>query len=182
MLAGDPSLRSGAALAGPSTCQVRSPRVRTSPYAGTRTGTSASAAHRSTAAAPDVGVPQPGDLDLADGPAVEHARQAVDVVGVEVGEHDDRHPTYPETLQAPVDQHGVRPRVDHDGPGSPRVEDQSVALPDVAGDHHPAVGRPARGRQRPHHHDHEQHAQAHRGAAAAEHGAEPGQAEPGTPR
>ena len=40
---------------GPTTCQVSAPTRRTSPYAGTRTGTRAAAAHRRTSTAPYAG-------------------------------------------------------------------------------------------------------------------------------
>ena len=84
------------------------------------------------------------DLHQSDPPAAEHAGEAQHVVGVQVGQDDDRHHLDAEASQAAVDRAGVRPGVDdHRGPVAGGERD-GVALPDVADDGEPAGRRPGR--------------------------------------
>ncbi len=98
---------------------------------------------------------QPGHLDRPHPAATEHTGQAVDVVGVEVREHHQRHPSYAQPPQAPVDQGRVGTGVDHHRRAVTGVEHQPVALTHVAGHQHPPAWRPPRRRQR-HQHQHQQ--------------------------
>ncbi len=83
-------------------------------------------------------------LDGADPTPVQHPGDAVDVVGVEVREHQQRDVGDAEPAQAAVDRGRVGPGV-HDHAGAAAgVQDERVALADVARDQHPARGRPAR--------------------------------------
>ena len=142
---------------GATTCQVSGPTRPVSPYAATRTGTPAGAASPCTWSARRTRVGQRGHLDRPDRPPAQHARQPVDVVGVEVREH---HQPRPAPRRAAAGSDPSRP-----GPGRcprpPRsrtgVQHETVALADVAGHHHPPARRPAGTRQR-----HEQHAHHHR--------------------
>jgi len=65
------------------------------------------------------------------------------VIGVEVGEHEQRHPAYPQAVQAAVDHVRVRPGVDDHGRAGSDRQRERVALADVARDHDPAGRRPA---------------------------------------
>ena len=110
-------------------------------------------------------VAQHGHLDLADPAPAQHARQPLDVVGVEVREHHERDGRDTQVAQAAVDGDRVRAGVHHDGGTRPGRHDQPVALPDVARDQQPARRRPPlpgqRRQTRPRHH---QHADGHRRA------------------
>jgi hypothetical protein len=81
-----------------------------------------------------------GGLDRAHRTAPQDSGQAVDVVGVEVGEHQERDGGDAEVAQAAVGEGGFRSGVDDHGGAGARREDQGVALADVAGDKTP-VGR-----------------------------------------
>ena len=70
------------------------------------------------------------------------AAQPVDVVGVEVGEHDGVEGGDPEAGQAAVDQRRVGAGVDEDRPVRAAAQHDGVALADVADDDAPPVGRP----------------------------------------
>ena len=85
------------------------------------------------------------------------------MVGVEVREHDERNALHTEPAQAPVHRRRVRTRVHHHGRPPAGVEHQTVALAHVAGDHHPALRRPSRGRQREQQRTDHHPAQAQRG-------------------
>ena len=118
--------------------------MRVSPYAAT-TAVSPAAGRLGVDRRHAAGrVGEPGHLDLAHLAAVEHPAQPVDVVGVEVGEHQQRHPVDAEPAQAAVDRARVGPGVDDDGRARPGAQHQRVALADVAGREHPAARRPAR--------------------------------------
>ncbi len=94
------------------------------------------------------GVGQRGGVDAADVASAQHPGQPVHVVGVEVGEHQDRDGADAEPAQAGVDRGRVRTGVDHGGAVPGDAEHQGVTLTDVAGDHHPSRGRPAGRRER----------------------------------
>ena len=80
---------------------------------------------------------QPSDPTLVVDP-----RDPADMVEVEVGQDEQRDLPDAQARQAPVDQHRVRAGVDLDGRARARVEDEPVALPDVAGGEDPAGRRP----------------------------------------
>jgi hypothetical protein len=83
--------------------------------------------------------------------------QATDVVGVQVADHHERQGRDAEPAQAVVDRAVVGPGVDQHRPALlARGQDQCVALPDVAGDHHPSRRRPARAHDPRRHEDEEQ--------------------------
>ena len=75
------------------------------------------------------------------------------MVGVEVGQDDQRDPVDSQPAQAPVHQPGVGTRVDDDGVAVPGVEDQPVSLAHVARHQDPAGRRPPRRRQPDEHRD-----------------------------
>ena len=89
------------------------------------------------------------DLDLADLPASQQAGHALDVVGVQVGQHQQRDPPDAQPRQAGVDLRRVGAGVDDQSRRRPEVDDETVALPHVAADKDPARWRP----RRPDHHD-----------------------------
>jgi len=91
----------------------------------------------------DRGLVQRTEFDAADRPAAEHTGQPLHVVGVQVGEDDERHPPHTQPAEAGVDGSRVGAGVhDHSGV-RPGGEDQGVALPHVAGHQEPAGWRPA---------------------------------------
>jgi hypothetical protein len=89
--------------------------------------------------------------DHTDVPPTERPGETADVVGVQVGEQDQRQPFDVQPVEAPVDRGFVRPGVDQHT-GAPSQEDhQGIALADITGDEHGVRGRPATHRlpQRP---------------------------------
>ena len=82
------------------------------------------------------------DEQLDDGAPVDGATEPVDVVGVEVGEHDGVEGGDAEVGQAAVDQWRVGAGVDEDRAVRAAAQHDGVALADVADDDPPAVGRP----------------------------------------
>jgi hypothetical protein len=91
----------------------------------------------------------------ADFPAGECARQAARVVGVEVGDQDQRQHVDAQPVQAPVHGTDIRAGVDQYRRPRTRGEDEGVALPHVAADRHGSDWRPAPHRlaERPADHD-----------------------------
>jgi hypothetical protein len=82
--------------------------------------------------------------DPARRPASQRSRQPAHVVGVQVGDDDERQRVDAEAPQAGVRRPVVRARVDEDRlPRHAGGQDQGVALTDVAGDHDPVRRRPA---------------------------------------
>lgn len=79
----------------------------------------------------------------------QHAGQALDMVGVVVAEDRQRDAADAEFAQAAVDRPGIRTGVHHHRGPRTRVEDERVALADVAHRHMPAGRRPTG--QRPNH-------------------------------
>ena len=104
------------------------------------------------------GLAHGGHVDLPDPAAGVDARQPVDVVGVEVGEHQQRHLLHVEPVEAAVDQRGIGAGVHDDRAARAGPERERVALADVADREHPAGRRPAGARQRHQHHQPEQQA------------------------
>lgn len=101
-----------------------------------------------------------GRLDPADRAPAEHARQALDVVGVEMAQKHQRNAVDAEIAQAPVHRVGVRSGIDHDSGAAAGVEDEGVALAHVAHHGEPVVRRPAgqrTGERRRAHQGHGQH-------------------------
>lgn len=106
----------------------------------------------------------------ADGPVViQHRVEPANVVGVQVAQHDERHPGHVQPVQAGRHRADFRPGVHHDRTTSlARGEHQRVALPDIAGDHRPPRRRPPRRDypyrdhhdQQPDEHDADQHPEA----------------------
>jgi hypothetical protein len=82
------------------------------------------------------------DLRDADTPTPKHPGEALDVVGVHVGEDHSSDPAYAERAQAVVDRLGIGPGVDHDH-GRTVPHDERVALPDITRDERPPAQRPA---------------------------------------
>jgi hypothetical protein len=80
--------------------------------------------------------------DLADRTPGQHAGQPVDMVRVEMGEHQQRHPVHSEAFQAGVDRRRVRAGIDDHGGTLAQRHRESIALADVARDGHPAWWRP----------------------------------------
>lgn len=79
------------------------------------------------------------------GSVVHDAGCAVDVVGVRVGQDQQRHVLDVEASQAAVDQSGLGAGVHDDGLAGARGEGQRVALAYVAGHHVPARRGPGGG-------------------------------------
>ena len=99
----------GGGCEGATTCQLQRtqpPRLAVRRHAGPARRRRCSQRRRPRSA-PDGGSRQRGDLDAADRPSAQHPGQPVDVVGVEVGQHQQRDPAYAEPAQAAV----------HRGPG-----------------------------------------------------------------
>lgn len=117
-----------------------------------------------------------GGLDGAHGAPPQDPGQAGDVVGVEVGEDEQRDGGDPQGAQTAVDEPGLRAGVDHDGGAVPRREHQRVALADVAGHQPPGRRRPARHRAGQRHRAHEGGHEQQRGG-----GAQPGAAQEPAP-
>ena len=69
-----------------------------------------------------------------------NARQPVDMVGVEVGEHQHRYRRDSGLVEAAVHRHRIRAGVDDHRLTRSDPEQQAVALADVAGDEHPTRG------------------------------------------
>ena len=105
------------------------------------------------------------DLDLADAAPAQDPRQPLDVVGVQVSQHDQRDPAHPQPVQAGVDGPRIRPGVDDDRAAGPRGKHDGVALADVAHHQEPPRRRPPGAEQ----------VQAHRGEqdAGAARGGDP---------
>ncbi len=80
--------------------------------------------------------------DLTHLPAPKRPRQAVDVVGMEVGEDHGVEDSHVQSAQTAVDHCRVQPGVDEHGMPGRRGQDDAVALPDVAGHQGPASHRP----------------------------------------
>lgn len=89
------------------------------------------------------GLVQGGGLDGAHGPAAQDPGQAGDMVGVEVGEEEQRDHGDPQGAQTAVDEAGLRAGVDHQSGAVARGQHQRVALTDVAGHQPPGGQRPA---------------------------------------
>ena len=89
------------------------------------------------------------DPDLADGSPRQPA-EAGDVVGVEVGQNDQRNPVDAELVEAAVDQDRVRTGVDQHGLTGPGRHHEGVALADRTRDEHPIGGWPPRLARRRH--------------------------------
>ncbi len=89
---------------GHTTCQDNSPARRCSPAAARRHGNAPGRGRPRTNAAWSAGSSKPCRLDRAHRPAPQHAGQARHMVGVEVGEHDQRDPGDAERAQAAVDR------------------------------------------------------------------------------
>ena len=76
--------------------------------------------------------------DLANDAAVQDARQPINVVSVKVSQDNGIHHGDVKAGQAAIDEHGIRPGVDHDRVTGAAGQDQPVTLTDVAR-HHPPV-------------------------------------------
>ena len=108
-----------------------------------------SAASAATAATPPGGSASRVTSTSPTSRSVEHAREPVDVVGVEVGQHQQRHPVHPEPAQTAVDRTRVGAGVDDDGRtrsaarstrASPWPTSQAANTQPAGG--HPGVGGP----------------------------------------
>jgi len=81
--------------------------------------------------------------DPADRAPAQGSDQAADVVGVQVAEQHERDPADPEPAEARIDRSVGRAGVDQHHPARSRSgQHDGIALPDVAGNDHPARGRP----------------------------------------
>ena len=74
----------------------------------------------------------------------QHTGNAANVIHVIMREHEQRDLGDPLIMQAAVDQHRIRTRIDHDCRSRAGWQQQGVALPDVAGHEDLASWRPAR--------------------------------------
>jgi hypothetical protein len=83
------------------------------------------------------------DLDRRNAAVAQHARQALDVVGMKVGQHDERHAPHVQRAQAAVDQARLGSGVDNDGAARPRVQHQRVTLANIADDEGPSGRGPS---------------------------------------
>ncbi len=83
------------------------------------------------------------DLHLTDLPPAQHARDALDVVGMQVRQHEQRHLLHPQPAQAAVDRARVGASVDHQNTGV-EAHDVAVALAHVARHDQPARWGPTR--------------------------------------
>ena len=86
---------------------------------------------------------RPGD-DPSDVAAMEHTRHPRHVIEVHVRQDEQRHRVHAEVVQAAVHQHRVRATIHDHGLARTGIENQPVALPDIASHEEPAVGRPRR--------------------------------------
>ncbi len=107
-------------------------------------------------------IAQRAGLDLCDLAAIEHTRQAVDMIGVEMGEDDEGDAAYSQQVETVVHRDGVGAGVDDNRSAATGVEHHAVALPDVAHHQHPAPRRPAQGAEGVQHDNHQQDAARHR--------------------
>ena len=98
----------------------------------------------------DRGLVQGPDLDGADGPPPQQARHAFDMIGMQVGQHEQRHPTDPQPSQAGVDRARIRSAVDDQRGAGAGADGEAVPLADVAAGQHPAGRRPRRPGQHEH--------------------------------
>jgi len=110
---------------------------------------------------------QPRRPDLPHSPPPQHTWQPRHMVGVEMGEHHQRHRPHTQPAQAPVHGAGLRAGVHHHGTApaaAPRVrrEHQGVPLPHVAGHHPPSHRRPSRERPHQRRRPHQRHQQCER--------------------
>ena len=85
---------------------------------------------------------QRADLDRTHR-ATQHPREAVDVVGMQVGEQQHRDGADAEPTQAAVDRAGIGACVDHDCLPGTRPQRERVPLPDVTDAEDPVRGRPS---------------------------------------
>ena len=140
------------------------------PAASATSGTPAAAAMPGDVAQRPRGLADRAHGDRPDRPSAQRARQAADVVGVQVAEQHEGDAAHPEAREAGVDRPVGRAGVDQHHPARPgRGQHDGVALPDVARHDHPARGRPTR-RDEPGRHDHHRGARQHgeqHGAATA---------------
>jgi hypothetical protein len=79
----------------------------------------------------------------ADVPTAQRTCQAAHVIGVQMGDHDQRQPADAEPVQAPVDGSDVPADVDEHPVAGAGRQHERVPLADVAGDDHRVGGRPA---------------------------------------
>jgi hypothetical protein len=86
------------------------------------------------------------DHNPADASATQHARQATDMVNMEMRYEQQRHGAHAQPAQAAVRGHGLRSGVHNHGLVRPDRQHDGVALPDVAGHHDGTFRRPARRR------------------------------------
>jgi hypothetical protein len=110
------------------------------------------------------------DGDRPNRPPTERAREAADVVGVQMAEEDEGDTAHPEAREAGIDRSVGGTGVDQHHPTRTRCgQYDGVALPDVTRHDHPPRGRPP-GRSEPGWDDHDRSAREHReqqGAATA---------------
>ena len=81
---------------------------------------------------------------LTDATSLQHAGQAGNVIGVKVGDDQQRHLRDPQPVQAAPHRAGFRTAVHHDRAAAAGPHSKPVALTDIAGNHHPVTWRPAR--------------------------------------
>ncbi len=99
-------------------------------------------------------VEQRGGPHLSHTTSGEQSGQAIDMVGVEVGENQQRHLGDLQPLEAALEQVGVGADVHDDAGAGSGPKHERVALTDVAHRHHPGIARPAPFRDQPRHPDH----------------------------
>ena len=128
---------------GPTTRQVTSPTVPDMPTDATPTGTPRSPDQRATAAACSSGSASGLVSTWPTGRSAQRTGQPRHVVGVVVGEDQQRYLPDAEMVQAAVQRGRVGANVDDHGVARAGGQHQRVPLPDVTGDRNPAGGWPA---------------------------------------
>ena len=108
------------------------------------------------------GLPAWPDLYRPDSAARQHTVQPADVVGVQVGEHQQRHAAHAESIETPGHHARLRPRIHHHRLSRHAGGDhETVALTDGAADQPPVGGWPT-GSEGAHRHQHHRRAGRHR--------------------
>ena len=149
-------------MSGPSTVSVNCPATSTVPtrvLLHRHTGPGGVVEHVTPGRR---GLPAWPDLDRPDSAARQHTVQPADVVGVQVGEHQQRHAAHAESIETPGHHARLRPRIHHHRLSRHAGGDhETVALTDVAADQPPVGGWPT-GSEGAHRHQHHRRAGRHR--------------------
>ena len=135
-------------MSGPSTVSVNCPATNTVPTGYSSTGTPALVASSSTDPR-QRGLPAWPDLYRPDSAARQHTVQPADVVGVQVGEHQQRHAAHAESIETPGHHARLGPRIHHHRLSRARRWRSRNRLPDRRRSR-PAASRRVANRERAH--------------------------------